>query len=836
MPAKQANHASSCFFLTTVIVKMIWLLLLPCLLSAQNDENKSMVVMDTIRPLEESEEETIKSKIEYTSRDSLFYDAMQKIVYLYGAATVNYENMTLKADYIAVDLENKILIASYLTDSAGNKTGIPEFRQDNDRFTADEIKYNFQTRKGRVRNIYTEQGEGFIYGETVKKLDDFEFISRGTYTTCNRHQPHYAIAASRLKVINNRKIITGPAYLSVGGVPMPLAIPFGYFPNRKGQSSGIIFPAYGESAELGFFLKNAGYYFGINDYVDLALTGDVYSRGSFAVQSFLRYAWRYHFNGNLSLSFSRIKTGDKELPDYVENRDFFVRWSHQQDPKARPGSVFSANVNAGSSQYFRNNVSAPANFLTNTFQSSISWSRSLPGSPFHFTVTANHSQNTQTRDMNIILPQLTFSVDRQYPLKRKTATGRTRWYEKTGFSLQSNFQNVLSGKDTTLFKGDWTGRMRNGIQHTLPLSTSFHLFRHVNITPSIQYSEKWYLETIEKRYDAALDQIITDTIRGFRAAREFNATASLNTRLYGIFQFKKTRLQAIRHVLSPTVSFTYRPDFSAPFWKQYKSVQSDAAGNEVRYSIFEQSLFGGPAAGRQALLGFNIDNNLEMKWRSGKDTVDNVRKVKIFESLSLAGNYNLAADSLRLSPINFNARTTLFDRLHLTGVCVMDPYITDTLNRRQNMLEWKKNKRAARLTTASLAVGFSVIHSSASSAPQKDDNMLSFEIPFSLQINYSLYYVKPSDYLPVNVTQTLNFNGEITPTRHWKITFSSGYDFTNRKWSYTSLSFYRDLHCWEMRFNWVPLGGFTYWNFQINVKASVLQDLKITRKKDYYDQ
>lgn len=838
MQRKWWFYESSYILLTTAFLKTLCFVLLVSNTSAQVNDTLQGVQTDTLKIEKSSDEndDDFKSKVEYAARDSLFFDAEKMIVFLYGAAVVKYENMELKADYIAVDLENKTLLAAYATDSAGNKTGVPEFSQSGDKFTADEIKYNFQTKKGRIRGVYTEQGEGFIYGETVKKLDDFEYISRGTYTTCNLPHPHYAIAARKLKVINNRKIITGPAYLTIADVPMPLAIPFGYFPNRKGQSSGIIFPAYGESAELGFFLKNGGYYFGINDYIDLALTGDIYSKGSYATQSFLRYAWRYHFNGNLSLSFSKIKTGEKELPDFSENRDFFIRWSHTQDPKARPNSIFSANVNAGSSQYFRNNISTPSNFLTNTFQSSIAWSKSFPGKPFNFSATANHSQNTQTRDMNITLPQFTFSVNRIYPFKRKLTSGQPKWYEKAGISYQTNFQNVISGKDTSIFKGDWAKRMRNGIQHSIPVSTSLQVMKYFTLTPSFNYSEKWYLRTIEKRYDALTNTILTDTVNGFKAAREFNAGVSMNTRLYGMFQFRKSKLQAIRHVLTPTLSFTYRPDFSDSFWNNYKTVQTNPEGETVRYSIYEQSLFGGPSAGRQALIGFAVDNNLEMKVKTEKDTAETVKKIKIFESLALSGNYNLAADSLKLSIISLNARTTLFDKINLNLAMAFDPYITDSLNRRRNVFEWKENKRAGRLTSANFTTGFNILHNPKSSNQSKRNDLFSYEIPFSLYVSYSLYYIKPSDYDDKTVTQTVNFNGDISLTKNWKIIYSSGYDFTLKKWSFTSLSFYRDLHCWEMRFNWVPLGGYTYWNFQINVKASVLQDLKLTKKKDYYDQ
>jgi len=828
-------------FLNTVFLITLGLLFVQSSdLNAQSTDSIANATKDSLQLLPDSasggSEGDFKSKVEYSARDSLFFDAVNMVVYLYGNAHVKYEDMQLQADYIAVNLENKTLLASFMTDSSGNKTGIPEFSQAEDKFTAEEIKYNFNTRKGRIRGVYTEQGEGYIFGQTVKKLDDYEFIHNGRYTTCNLPHPHYSINASKLKIINNRKIITGPAYLSIADVPVPLAVPFGYFPNRKGQSSGIIFPAYGESDDLGFFLKNGGYYFGISDYLDLALTGDAYSKGSYSAQSFFRYAWRYHFNGNLVLSMSRIKLSEPELPDYSVNRDFFIRWTHNQDPKARPHSVFTANVNAGSSRYFRNNVSTPDNFLTNTFQSSIAWSKTFPGKPYFLSATANHSQNTQTRDMSITLPQLTFGVNRLYPFKRKVITGKQKWYEKAGVSYQGNFQNVINGKDTSIFKGNWSHRMRNGIQHSIPISTSLQVMRHFTLSPSVNYSEKWYMRTIEKQYDPTTNSIFTDTVNGFKAAREFNAAVSLNTRIYGMFQFTQSRIQAIRHVMTPTLSFSYKPDFSDAFWNSYKTVQTNAEGEEIKYSIYEQSLFGGPSAGKQALIGFTLDNNLEMKMKPARDTSGSVKKVKIFESLSVSGNYNVAADSVRLSVISLAARTSLFDKLSLNATTSFDPYITDSLSRRMNSFEAGVNNRIARLTSANFSAGFNVLNQPQSERSKEGEELISYNVPFSLYFSYNLYYIKPSDYLDKQVTQTINFNGDISLTKNWKITFSSGYDLKQKNWSYTSLSFYRDLHCWEMRFNWVPLGGYTYWNFQVNVKASVLQDLKLTKKKDYYDQ
>lgn len=787
-----------------------------------------------------------KSKVDYSADDSLYFDVENQVVYLYGNAVVKYENMTLKANYMEVNLGNKIMYSTFTKDSAGNRAGIPEFEQADDKFTADEIRYNFSSKKGRIKGVYSQQGDGYVHGETVKKIDDYEYIRNGLYTTCDLPHPHYGIAANKLKVINNKKIITGPAYLVIADVPTPLAIPFGYFPNRKGRASGIIFPTYGESNDLGFYLKNGGYYFGVADVADFAITGDIYSKGSWGAQFFSRYANRYHYTGNLSLSYSEIKNGESELPDFNFNKEFFVRWSHAQDAKARPNSVFSASVNAGSSQYYRIQVTSPNNYVTNTFQSSVSYSKTWTGKPYSFSASMSHSQNTQTRDISLSLPTANFSVQRLYPFQRKIAVGEQKWYEKIGVSYTANALNQIQTKDSLLFTADSKNKFKAGIQHSIPVSTSIKLFKFFTLTPSFNYNEKWYLKTINRRYDSENDSLITDTINGFKAARDFSTSASLNTRIYGMVNFKNSKIMAIRHVVSPTVSFSYRPDFSEPQWNYYKTVQTDAAGNESKYSIFETGVFGGPSSGKQGLVSFNLDNNLEMKVRKETDSSETTKKIKIFESLSFNSSYNIAADSLRWSNISMNARTTLFDKVNVNFGSSFDPYVVNENGIRINKSELKENNRLARLTNATLTFGYNFSHSAKNKTTTKGSDAdrtnilgnpneyVDLDVPFNFNMNYSFNYSKPGISEAVT-TQVVNFNGDISLTPKWKFIFSSGYDFRQKQVSYTSLSFYRDLHCWEMRLNWVPLGSFTYYNFQINVKASVLQDLKWVKKNDPYD-
>ncbi|MEO5570503.1 MAG: putative LPS assembly protein LptD [Bacteroidia bacterium] len=812
-----------------------------------SDDSLTKITVDTLNndSITVSGNEDFKSKVEYKADDSLYFDVENEVVYLYGNAEVKYEDMILKANYMEVNLGNKNMYSTFTKDSAGEKAGIPDFAQQDDKFTADEIRYNFNTKKGKIKGVYTQQGEGFIHGEIVKKIDDYEYISHGLYTTCDLPHPHYGIMAAKLKVINNKKIITGPAYMIIEDVPMPLALPFGFFPNRKGQSSGLIIPDYGESGDLGFFLRNGGYYFGISDNLDLALTGDIYSKGSWGGQLYTNYANRYHYNGNFNFTYSKIVTGESDLPVFSYTKQFFVHWLHNQDPKARP-SRFSANVNAGSLDNYTTQISTPDNYLTNTFTSTVNYQKSWDDNRYSFSTSLYHDQNSLSRDITIRFPQADFSVSRFFPFQKKNPVGEQKWYEKIGTSYAVSLQNKLVTKDSLLFTKGTLEKFQYGMQHFIPVNTSIKFLKFFTLAPNFTYNERWYMQTIEKHFDEDSNRVVIDTITGFKAGRDFSTSASMLTKIYGLVQFKDAKIMAIRHVMSPSLTFSYRPDFSTPYWNYYKNVQVDTNGGVSKYSIFEQGIFGGPAAGKQESIGFYLDNNLEMKIRKTTDTSETTKKIKIFESLSISTSYNLAADSFQLSNIPINARTNLFDKVNLQGNCNFDPYIIDFSGRRRNIYELKEHHRLARLTSASLSVGYSLIHASKKTTTKGSDadqhyiathpnEYVDLDVPFSLTVNYSLTYSHPGNE-PSTTNQIVNFNGDLSLTPKWKIIFSSGYDFHLHDITYTSFSFYRDMHCWEMRLNWVPFGSFPYYNFQINVKAAVLQDLKYIKKNDVYDR
>ncbi|MFM1744581.1 MAG: hypothetical protein RLZZ630_518 [Bacteroidota bacterium] len=788
-----------------------------------------------------------KSKVTYQAEDSVLYDLDAGMVYLYGQAKMNYEDVRLEADYIHLNFNSKTLFSTGIPDSAGNISGRPVFHQGEDVFNAETIQYNFQSKRGKITGITTKEGDGFIHGQTVKKeADNTTFVQKGYYTTCDADTPHYCLKSGKIKVIPNNKVVTGPADLHIMNVPTPVAIPFGFFPNMKGRSSGIILPMYGESRQLGFFLRNGGYYLGVSDHFDLALTGDLYSRGSWRVNAFSNYSWRYRFSGNFSANYSYSRISREELPDYSLEKAFFIRWNHTQDAKARPGSTFTANVNAGSNSFYRFNLSNSNNFLTNTFTSSIAWSKSWTGSPFNLSVAATHSQNTQTQDISLSIPSATFNMARQTPFKRRAQVGAVRWYEKIGVGYTTSFLNTITTKDSLLFQEGSLQQFRYGMQHSIPINTNFTIAKYLTVTPGFSYNERWYMRTIDKSWDPEAEQVVVDTVDGFRSARDFSFSTSMNTRIYGLVQFRKGRLAAIRHVMTPSISFTWRPDFSSDFFGYYKEVQVDTTERMQMYSIFEGGVFGGPGFGKASILNFSLDNNFEMKLRKKTDSVDVEKKVKILESLALNTNYNLAADSLNWAPISITARATIVEKVSLNMFATLDPYALGDNGLRINRSEWEENGRLARLTNGNASVNFAIVKKSNKEQKKAEatelekqvmsrvDEYMDYNVPFSLNVAYNLFYQSiPNQSGQIN--QTLSFNGDLQLTPSWKVSYNSGYDFKANEISYTSLGIYRDLHCWEMSLNWVPFGFQQNFFFQINVKSSVLQDLKLTRKNDRFD-
>ncbi len=790
----------------------------------------------------------LDAPVKYKARDTIYYDLTNARVYLIGAAQVQYKDITLTADSIIFDWKNSVVTAMGRKDSIGQLANRPSFSQGERKYDAQEIQYNFKTNKGKISEILTQEDEGFIRSSVVKRMpNEVLFGKNNIYTTCNKDHPHFYIASSKIEVIPGKSIVSGPANLVVADVPTPLFLPFGIFPLNAKRKSGIIFPEYGEDKNRGFFLRNGGYYFGISDNVDLALTADIYSRGSWKAVAASRFNKRYKFNGNVRMTFANERAFSSEINDFTSNKQFNIAAQYNQDGKAKPNSHFGANINFGTSGFnklFASNTNF--NYLNNTYQSSVSYSQTIPYSPFNFTVSANHSQSTLSHLVSVSLPTVAFNMNTIYPFRRQTGIGSERWYEKIGFSYTMNAQNQVANADSLFFSAQTLRNLQSGMRHNIPVSAPFQVLKHLTVTPAFNYTESWSLQTTRQTWNPDSNFINYDTIRSFAATREFNLSLSTSTRVYGVLNFKKGKIKAIRHVVTPSLGFSYHPDFSDPKWNTYKTVQVDAEGSTQRYSLFSDAIYQGPGQGKSGSINFSLGNTLEMKVFSKKDTLQQTKKVKLLDALNLGASYNLAADSLNLSIISISGRTKLFDKFDINFGSRFDPYIIDSTGRRLNRFEWNENNRLARLTNANLSIG--TTFQSKQSVKQeltKDqesylaasmNQYVSFEVPWNVNLAYSLFLqsintAEGNDSLTFN--QTLNISGGLNLTKNWKLTMSTSYDFVNHKFPTASLGIYRDLHCWEMSIQWVPFGIRPSYSFVLRVKASVLQDLKLPKRSDW---
>jgi hypothetical protein len=786
----------------------------------------------------------IDERVKYQALDSIIFVVDSQLVFLYGKAEVYYGEVNLKAGEIAIDQQNNKVEAKGVTDSTGKKVDNPDFSDGAQNFKAKHIIYNTKTKKGKIKEVTTVDGESYLRGESVKKdSNNVSYMQHGSYTTCNLEHPHYYFALSKLKVIPDDKIVTGPANLVVADVPTPLALPFGFFPNRKGQANGILLPTYGQANNYGFFLKDGGYYLGINEHFDVMIRGDIYTRGSWALRTQSQYAQKYRYNGNFNLSYAVFKLGEQGFPNFQKRRDFFVRWNHAQDPKANPGSRFSADVNFGTSSFNQLNATNANDILSNTFQSSIQYNKTFAKS--NLTLSARQSQNTNTRKFDISAPELTYAVNRFYPFKRKNPVGAARWYEDIGLTYTNSTRAQLSTIDSLLYKGDvdWRRQVSKGTNHIIPITSAIKLFKYFTLSPTATYTESWYLQSVRKSFDSESNAIVTDTINKFARARDLTMNASLRTIVYGMYQFKSGPVKALRHVITPNVGFTYNPGISG-----FSTVKNEVTGNTTNYSRFEGAMFGAPTIVKTGFVNMGLVNNLEMKVRSSSDTISGFKKIKIFENLSIDSRYDVLADSFQLSPFTMNLRTMPFENININMNAVADPYaLSDVSGRRVNDFVANNGSQLARLTSMNIAVGVNL--QSKQAKPKTDSKTgnkeeldeinrnryqyVDFNIPWTLNVSYNFIYNKPA--FTENIQQTLSFNGDINVTENWKVGMNSGFDLKQMKFTYTSMNIYRNLHCWEIRLNMVPFGFRKSYSLDINVKSSILQDLKLSRKRDWFD-
>lgn len=829
----------------------------------------------------------LEEEIKYKAKDYMLLDMDAKTLLLMDGGELTYQSMTLQADSVAVNWEKNVLNATGKVDSTGKKTGRPQFEENDQKYRANEIAYNFKTQKGIVAGARTKQGEEFVIADSVKKHDDQTYyIQDGKFTSCELDTPHYYIKSKRLKIIPQDKIITGPLMLVIEEFPLPLILPFGFFPNQSGKRSGIVMPTYGESADRGFFLRDGGYYWAISDKADLLVRGDIFSKGGWRLEASTSYKKRYAYDGTFGIEYGVQKFGEQYIingdtfadPNFSRTSNFWVRWRHNQN--LSPQATLKANVSAGSSNFLTANSYNEQEYLTNTLKSTITYAQSFSNSPFRLTATLNHSQNNQTRNVTLGLPDIALTRSRLFPFKGKNAVGN-KWYHKIGMNYTMNLRNQISvpdsllddvlfranqnidfvnvqGEDTVVTSQRGLDYYRNGLTHTIPISTQLSIFKYINANPSFNFKEYWYIREKVKTYDPLRDEVEEEDIYGFAAARDFNFNFNTSTRIYGIFQFKGDRQPAIRHTFQPNVGYTYKPDFSEELWGFYKEVQVDTLGNTEKYSRFEGALFGGPRRGEQQQLNFGINNILEMKVRTKESLQDTSIKdpysrFAILDQLSLNSSYNFAADSLNLAPFAFAARTNILNNkfaIQINGA--VDPYAVSPEGRRINTFRYAKNGNIGRLSTLTLNFNTRLQSKKAKGPVRRDQNgqeypedewnhiqyyrdlYVDFNIPWSLNLSYILNYTNSGVFR--DTTMTLNFNGDFNLTPKWKVGFTSGYDFQNKDFSYTSVSIYRDLHCWEMSMTWIPFGNRQSYNLSINVKSATLKDLKLTKRRDWQDR
>lgn len=791
----------------------------------------------------------------YNSDDSLLNDMKNRKAFLYGNAVVKYEDMTINAAFIEVDLDKKEVYAYGRTDG-DSIVGKPEFNQGDETFVADTIRYNFNSKKGIIKNVTTVYDGAYLIGGKTKLHENKHIhMTHGKFTTCDLPDPHFYFNLSKAIVIPDDKIISGPANLVVEDVPTPIGIPFGFFPNKKGGTSGIIIPEFGDEENRGFFLRNGGYYWAINDYVDLTVLGDIYSKGSWGAGMIMNYKLRYKFNGSLSFKYNRNLFGYRGLSNFSASNQYALRWKFTQDSKANPNSTFSADVNMSSTDYDKYNSYNVNNYMTSTKQSSVSYSYVFPNTPLSMSVALKHSQNSNTGSIDLTLPEFAFNMSRIYPFKRKKAVGKSRFYEKISIAYTMNATNKIRTNDADFFNIPYDS-ITNGIIHRIPINASFKLFKYTTLTPSFNYNERWYFKRFSKQWNDSENLLETDYASTFARVWDYNASLSWSTTIYGMFNFRKGKVKALRHVFSPNVSFSYVPDFGKEKYKYYGTYsrvmynnstgQYDTVSN--MYSMFEGLPYGTPNKGGSGTVNITLGNNLEMKLRNQKDTTKDNMKIKLLESFNISTNYNIFADSLRWAPISITARTRI-KVVDISFNTTLDPYAIAQNEygtyQRINKALVKTNGHLVRMTIGYLTVGFSLNSKARDKkiAEQQEslydiiygypNSYVDFNVPWNLRVSYTFRYTKPYDEM--KITQTLNVSGELNITKKWKISVATGYDFEAKKMSPTTIDIYRDLHCWEMSLHVVPFGQHKSYAFQINVKASMLQDLKLNKRRSWFD-
>lgn len=847
----------------------------------------------------EPPEDAIDAPVFYECADSMVWSRSGN-AYLYGSGKVRYDKIELTANVIKMNMDSSVVHASGSIDTAGIVSGLPIFMDGGTPYESDRMRYNFKSKKGFINNVYTQQGDGFIMGGMAKKDSAGIFYSQdGKYTTCDAEHPHFYVKLTRAKVRPKKDVVSGPLYLVVEDVPLPLALPFGYFPFTSSYSSGIIMPTFGDETERGFYLRNGGYYFAISDKIDLRLTGEIFTKGSWGVEAASTYALRYKFSGNFNFSYLVTVNGEKGLPDYAVGKNFRVQWTHRQDPKALPNTNFSASVNFATSSYERSNLSSLYNPVLNSQSvrtSSISYSHTFPGIGLTLSSTMNISQSVQDSMLSLTLPNLNVSLTKKYPFKRKKRMGEERWYEKISLSYSGQLSNSIRTKENKVFESNLVKDWRNGVKHNIPINATFQLFDFINITPSFNYTERWYFQKVNQEWNYETNKVARDTVHGFHRVYNYNLSLSANTTLYGFYQpagfLKKSRVHTVRHVFKPSISFSYAPDFGEHHYGYYDTyVYTDEKGEArtVEYSPYQGSLYGIPSKGKTGSISMSVSNNVEMKWRAKNDSL---KKISIIDELGASLSYNLAAKTrpwsnlstrLRLKltksyTFSFNATWATYayafndrgqvvvgDRTEWSygrfgrfqGMSHNLSYtfnnstwgrIKDFFKRDKDEEEEEGSGKDGEMADVDEVAGKKndkSLRSSNSSKVQNaevdEDGYMPFKLPWNFTVSYGITMaentaaeidIKTMRY-PYRFTQNLNFSGNIGISDNWRINFTSGYNFEFKKLTTTTLHISRDLHCFEMSCG-IVLAPYTSFNFSFRATSQLLADaLKWDKRSSY---
>ena len=819
-----------------------------------------------------------------TAVDSVIEDfsSGRQMIYYYGEASVTYGDMKLTAEYMEYDVERQVVYAAGVADTAGVVKGKPEMTQGGKTYSMDNVFYNFKTNKARIKNVVTSEEDGVLRGENINMMPDRSVnISGGKYTVCDAEHPHFYLKMTKAKIETQpkQKTVFGPAYLVLADVPLyPLMLPFGFVPKRPERASGILFPNFGEEASRGLFIKDGGVYFVLGDYFDVALTGSLYSKGSWNVNMSTRYKLRYKFDGSLDITYSNDQTGERGSTDFFQTKNFSVKWSHAQDSKARPGTSFRASVNFSSPSNNQYNYTDINQALENQVSSSISYSRTW--SALSVSVNGLHSQNSRDSSYAITLPNITLNVNRFYPFRRKNRVGPEKWYEQFALSYNTTLQNKINFKASEVRDPDFWDKMQTGMTHNFSIGLpTFTILKYLTLAPSVSYGMNWYFSSQSMYYNPETDEV--ETIRtglfeDFGASHNFSASASLSTRLYGLFNFRRGKLKAIRHMISPSLSVSYAPEMGTRLngYRVYNYTDIYGVDHSVEYNKWAGGLYSPPSPGQTASLGFQIGNNLEAKVVDRKDTTGTgMKKIKLIDNLNISGSYNFLADSMKLSNINVNMTTNVLEKVSISAGMTLDPYAVNGQGQRYNRYNVTAvpGFRLVRLTNANVSLGFSL--QGEGKGKGNDGSLaggggggvkvtgespaytrvfyhpvtgeyipggwvyyLNPEVPWSLSFNYSYNYSKSYQYsndqliVRNNHTQTLNVTGQVRITKALNLNLTSGFDITRLKLTTTQISATYDLHCFQISFSWVPIGQWKQWSFRINAKAAALADLLSYRK------